>query len=167
MLAHSSHVARITVLALALLVSIVYAKASGTVHVRDEPRGPDLLGNVNFKYVPSPLANYKTRPLSSARPFAHPNIAHATPAMSSTAPTLQISEQELKNLLGINLELDLSLEVVHDTDDAVAQTRSVGRIPVHIKVHELTIGGILAPSLNVKDVNLQTDPVNYGNIRVI
>ncbi|KAF9385028.1 hypothetical protein CPB97_005178 [Podila verticillata] len=166
MLSHSSHVARITVLALALLVSIAYANASGTVHVRDEPRRPDLSGNANFKYVPSPLANYKARPLSSTKPFAQPNIAHTTLATSSAAPTLQISEQELKNLLGITLEFDLNLEVVHDVD-AVVQAQSVGRIPVHIKVHELTIGGILAPSLKVKEVNLQADPVNYGNIRVI
>lgn len=167
MLSHSSHAARIAVLALALMITIAYAKASDTVHVWDEPRRPDLLGNVNLKFVPSPFANDKARPLSSAKPSAQPNIAHATLATSATAPMFQISEQELKNLLGIHLEFDLNLEVMHDVDAAVAQARRVSRIPVHIKVHELTIGGILAPSLKAKDVNQQADPVNYGNIRVI
>ncbi|KAF9327230.1 hypothetical protein BG006_009423 [Podila minutissima] len=156
MLAYSFHVVRVAILTLALLFSFTSAKllrrdpASGTVHVRDEP-------HVKYR-VPS------------AKPLAESATSQTTTPMAATGPTFQITEQELKTLLGIKLEFDLNLDVVHSHVDAAAVGRaqsSVVRIPVHIKIHELTIGGILVPSLAVEDVNLQSDPVNYGNIRVI
>ncbi|KAG0030200.1 hypothetical protein BGZ81_002968 [Podila clonocystis] len=155
MIAFSFHVVRATILSLALIFSFIYAdlsrrdpNASGTVHVRDE-------SHVKYRAPSSKL-------------LAESAASQTTP-IAATAPTFQISEQQLKNLLGIKLEFDLNLNVGHDSvDPAVGRTQSsVGRIPVHIKIHELTIGGILAPSLTVKDVNLQSDPVNYGNMRVI
>ncbi|KAG0026778.1 hypothetical protein BGZ82_009302 [Podila clonocystis] len=155
MLALSFHVVRAAFLSLALIFSFISANlsrrdpnASGTVHVRDES---------HIKYR-APAAKLLAESATSQ-----------TTAIAATAPTFQISEEELKNVLGIKLEFDLNLDVVHDSVDAVVgrTQSSVGRIPVHIKIHELTIGGILAPSLTVNDVNLQSDPVNYGNMRVI
>ncbi|KAG0077705.1 hypothetical protein BGZ92_001815 [Podila epicladia] len=153
MLARSFHVVRVAILTL-LLFSLTSAElsrrnpASGTVYVGDEPQ-----------------AQYRA---PSAEPLAESAASQITP-VTAAGPTFQITEQELKNLLGTKLGFDLNLDVVHghvDAADDRAQSSAV-RIPVHIKVHELTIGGILAPSLTVKDVNLQSDPVNYGNIRVI
>ncbi|KAG0331647.1 hypothetical protein BG000_010714 [Podila horticola] len=163
MLFHPSQVARVVLLALALHFSFSSAElsrhdpnASGTVHVRNERGLPELSGNVNFKY----------RNPSAESP-APSTTSYAAPIADTMAPTFQITEQELKNLLGIKLEFDLNIDVVYNHDDAVDRALGMGRIPVHIKIHELTIGGILAPSLTVKDINLQSDPVNYGNIRVI
>ncbi|KAG0336932.1 hypothetical protein BG004_007854, partial [Podila humilis] len=98
-------------------------------------------------------------------------------------PTLKISKQELERLLGIKLNLDLNLDIMSSDEispcTATTSTKGtgdgsdknpsrflVGRIPVHIKIHSLTIGGVLAPALSVKDMNRQLDSVNYGDIKV-
>ncbi|KAF9430809.1 hypothetical protein BGZ94_003598 [Podila epigama] len=102
----------------------------------------------------------------SAIPFHVDSDTSLSAHQNPTRPTIRLSEHDLQSLLGPGIELNLHLNL--DILKGGPQDKNqpiLGRIPVHVKIHRLTIGGILAPTSSVHNVNEQSDPVNYGNWR--
>ncbi|KAF9277533.1 hypothetical protein BGZ68_009228 [Mortierella alpina] len=95
-------------------------------------------------------------------------------AADLTDPTrFRITKTQLESLLSLALET-FTLEVVSDEKPDTSMTgdhqhqpvRVLGKIPIHLRVKELQIGGVSIPRLQTESVNAEMDGVNYGNLRV-
>ncbi|KAI1313368.1 hypothetical protein EDD11_002678 [Mortierella claussenii] len=79
---------------------------------------------------------------------------------------IQVSKKQLEAILGLALDAHFDLNVVSEELIPENGTSEVmGTIPVHLKVKELTVGGVSTPVIDVSSINQKVDPINYGNIR--
>ncbi|KAG0254606.1 hypothetical protein BG011_005628 [Mortierella polycephala] len=99
---------------------------------------------------------YPPNPSLTVSPIArHSNSFHE----------FQITKSQLEHVLGPALDAKLDLQVMSDEPDPVTgQHALLGRIPVHLRVNKLKIGGVSVSRLMTQSVNEKRDPVNFGNI---
>lgn len=94
----------------------------------------------------------------------------------ASIPNLPMTKSQLEQVLGSALDVKFNLEVLADRDseksegdsirDGGMEPKVLGQIPVHLKVHHLSIGGVLIPTMTSEFINKEQGPVNYGNIHV-
>ncbi|KAI8357644.1 hypothetical protein B0O80DRAFT_293861 [Mortierella sp. GBAus27b] len=81
---------------------------------------------------------------------------------------IPISKEQLEKLLGLVMDTKFNLEVLEDTKGHEGMDRRppeyLGRIPVHLKVRELKIGGVTMPRILADSENSKANPINYGNV---
>ncbi|KAF9566620.1 hypothetical protein EC968_003712 [Mortierella alpina] len=132
-----------------------------------------LLRNRNLGTFPQQQPQLVQNDLASYGPFTGSVVpTTASEPVDRTASTrIRVTKTQLETMLGLALDTQFTLEVISDeTPNSVKgdqqPTRVVlGRIPVHLRVKELQIGGVSAPHLQTESVNAKLGGVNYGTIR--
>ncbi|KAF8976555.1 hypothetical protein BGZ46_008169 [Entomortierella lignicola] len=84
---------------------------------------------------------------------------------------LEMTKTQFEELIGLALDVEFDLNVISDTtdpefgnEDSGSDSELLGKIPVHLKIKELKIGGSLVPKMIAENWNLKVDPLNFGNI---
>ncbi|KAG0054803.1 hypothetical protein BGZ83_010365 [Gryganskiella cystojenkinii] len=94
-----------------------------------------------------------------------PSASESSLGSESSTVAYSATKKQLEEVLGYALDVKFKLEVLSDEDKGTSKnTKVLGEIPVHLKVHQLTIGGVLVPTMASSVVNEQMGPLNYGNI---
>ncbi|KAG0366294.1 hypothetical protein BGZ54_005553 [Gamsiella multidivaricata] len=119
---------------------------------------------------PAPTPQHEPQPQKSTRPDYVPQSESQSISSSvrSEVPpeNLHIGEKQLEDLLSLALDAQFYLEVMSDKADAKGHQESLGTIPVHLRVKELTIGGVSVPSIHAESLNRVVGPINFGNVRI-
>ncbi|KAG0284013.1 hypothetical protein BGZ96_011631 [Linnemannia gamsii] len=85
----------------------------------------------------------------------------------SLRPVFQVTKSQFEDVLRKSLHINFRLQVVSASNKDKDDEREVlGEIPVQITIHNFRLGGLSAPRVFSQSLNVQHDPVNYGNIRI-
>ncbi|KAF9994521.1 hypothetical protein BGZ80_000722 [Entomortierella chlamydospora] len=126
-------------------------------------------------WTPSFCAGAPTAPppLSSRSLTLDPMLESRASTEKHASQPIEITKKQLEKLLGLALDTTFNLKVMSDNSDFKAGnevgdsgSELLGTIPVHLKIKELKIGGILAPKIETESLNLKVDPSNFGNIKI-
>lgn len=141
--------------------------------------GSDLQGQYNVfieSLVSPPAPAPHTRSLYSWQTLRNEVTKDDGAAAVASGPLqelkhIPISKEQLEKLLGVVMDTTFILDVLADDKQVFTDmgqghrvTGLLGRIPVHFKIQEMTVGGVTLPRVKAESLNLKTDPVNFGNI---
>ncbi|KAF9942212.1 hypothetical protein BGZ67_002544 [Mortierella alpina] len=144
----------------------LYPSRDRTFGIR--PEQPTLTKDVAFH---GPTTDTSTPPPPAPALFATIATLDSKAADRPYPTRFRITKTQLESFLGLALDTLFTLEVISDEDPDSRRSdqqhvRVLGKIPVHLRVKELQIGGVSIPRLQAESVNAKMGGVNYGNIQV-
>ncbi|KAF9345337.1 hypothetical protein BGX26_003259 [Mortierella sp. AD094] len=111
-------------------------------------------------------------PLSSRTLALDPMLGSRASTEEPVLQPIEITKEQLEELLGLALDAKFNLKVISDNSDSKIGNKVgdsgpelLGMIPMHLKIKELKIGGISAPKMQAESWNLKVDSSNFGNIQ--
>ncbi|KAF9115267.1 hypothetical protein BGX27_008388 [Mortierella sp. AM989] len=114
--------------------------------------------------LPSPTSPYAQS--------ANSKLEFDTITKETEPQTIEITQKQLEEALVFALNVKFNLKIVSDTssldlgnEESDSDQEQMGTIPVHLKVKELTIGGVLAPHISTESWNQKVSSLNFGNIQ--